>query len=283
MSLVQTIDETEYPESDGRPMGETDVHIDWMIRLRDMLRYRYAGQRVYVGTDLLVYYQEGDPSKFIVPDDFVVKDCDPGDRRTFKIWEEGRGPSVVFEITSRGSRSEDLSYKPQVYARLRVPEYFLYDPTGEYLDPPLQGFRLSGADYEPLEEDGSGSLRSEELGLLLRLDDGKLVLVDQQTNHVLLTEAEAMDAARRAEAAARRAEATARQIAEAARQAAERARQAAEAARQAAEVGRQAAEADRQAAEAARQTAEADRDAAQARAKQLEAEVERLKNELAGR
>jgi Uma2 family endonuclease len=262
MSLVQTIDETQYPESDGRPMGETDVHIDWMIRLRDMLRYRYAGQRVYVGTDLLVYYREGDPSQFVVPDDFVVKDCDPGDRRTFKIWEEGRGPSVVFEITSRSSRSDDLSYKPQIYARLRVPEYFLYDPTGDYLDPPLQGFRLAGADYEPIEEDDSGSLRSEELGLVLRLDEGRLELVDEQTNQVLLTEAEAMDAARQAEAAAR---------------------QVAEAARDAAEAGREAAEKARKAAEAGRQSAEADRDAALARTKQLEAEVERLKNKLADR
>lgn len=32
MSLVQTIDQIEYPESDGKPIGETDVHIDWMIR-----------------------------------------------------------------------------------------------------------------------------------------------------------------------------------------------------------------------------------------------------------
>jgi hypothetical protein len=45
MSLVQTIDQIEYPESDGRPMGETDIHIDWMIRIRDILRYRYLGRQ----------------------------------------------------------------------------------------------------------------------------------------------------------------------------------------------------------------------------------------------
>ena len=25
-------DETDYPESDGKPMAETDVHRDWMVR-----------------------------------------------------------------------------------------------------------------------------------------------------------------------------------------------------------------------------------------------------------
>jgi Uma2 family endonuclease len=146
---------------------------------------------VYVGSDLLIYYRQGDPSKFVVPDDFVVKDCHPHWRRTFKIWEEGRHPNVVFEITSRSSRDEDQMYKPQIYARLGVPEYFLYDPTGEYLDPPLQGFRLVGSDYVPIEPDNSGALRCEELGLLLRLADNNLVLVDEQTSTVLMTAAEA--------------------------------------------------------------------------------------------
>ena len=85
MSLIQTVDQLEYPESDGKPMGETDLHRDWMYRILDILRLRYRGQRVYVASNLLVYYAEGDPSQFIVPDDFVVMDCDPGRRRTFKI------------------------------------------------------------------------------------------------------------------------------------------------------------------------------------------------------
>jgi Uma2 family endonuclease len=175
-------------------MGETDVHIDWMIRIRDILRYRYQGERVYVGANLLVYYVEGDPSKFVVPDDFVVKDCDPGRRRTFKIWEECRVPNVVFEVTSRSSRVEDAVYKPQIYARLGVKEYFLYDPTAEYLDPPLQGFRLEGPDHVRIEPSGSGALKCEELGILLRRDGGDLVLVDVQTGRVLITRGEAAEA-----------------------------------------------------------------------------------------
>lgn len=221
MSLVQTIDETEYPESDGKPMGETDWHIEWMIRIRDILKHRYADQQVYVGTDLLVYYREGDPSKFIVPDDFIVKDCDPRRRRTFKIWQEGRRPNVVFEVTSRSSRDEDQMYKPQIYARLTVPEYFLYDPTGEYLDPPLQGFRLTDSDYVAIEADRAGMLRCAELGILLHLEDGNLVMRDERTQDVLMTRADAEAAARKAEENARKAEENARKAAELALQAAQ--------------------------------------------------------------
>ena len=125
MNLIQTVDQVvEYPDSDGKPMGETDLHRDWMVRILEIMRYRYRGQRVYVASDLIVYYEDGDPTKSVVPDDFVVKECDPGRRRTFKIWEEGKAPDVVFEVTSRGSRREDATWKPQIYARLGILEYF---------------------------------------------------------------------------------------------------------------------------------------------------------------
>ncbi len=40
MSLIQTKSEVEYPESDGKPLGETDLHIDWILRLRAELDRR---------------------------------------------------------------------------------------------------------------------------------------------------------------------------------------------------------------------------------------------------
>ncbi len=207
MSLIQTKYEVEYPESDGKPLGETDLHIDWLLRLRALLKYRYRGQRVYVASDLLLYYVEGEPDKFVVPDGFVVKNCDPGRRRTFKTWEEGKSPDVVFEITSLGSRQEDQVRKPKTYAQLGVKEYFIFDPTSDYLQPPLQGFRLAGGSYQPIEPDEAGSLHCLELGISLRLEGEDLVMHDLVTGEVLQTEAEA-------EAAAREAEQTARQAAE---------------------------------------------------------------------
>jgi hypothetical protein len=100
MSLVSSDAAIDYPESDGRPMGETDWHIEWTLRLRDMLKLRNRGQKVYVASDLLLYYNEGVPRDFVVPDGFVVLDCEQRPRRVFKTWEEQRVPNVVFEFTS---------------------------------------------------------------------------------------------------------------------------------------------------------------------------------------
>lgn len=194
MSLQSPSIEVVYPESDGKPMGETDLHRDWMVRIIDLLKHRYAGQRVYVSGDLLVYYQEGNPRKFVVPDAFVVKDCDPGPRRTFLIWKEERVPNVVFETTSLASKKKDTRDKPELYARLGIPEYFVYDPTADYLDPPLAGYRLTPAGYVRLEPDARGRLRSEELSVELLLEDGELAVYDAASGERLLTEAEAAEA-----------------------------------------------------------------------------------------
>ncbi|MBP88189.1 MAG: hypothetical protein CMJ64_15975 [Planctomycetaceae bacterium] len=107
MSIDHSAIEIEYPESDGKPMGETDLHRNWMVRIIDIMQHRYRGQQVYVSGDLLLYYEEGNPKKFFVPDAFVVLDCKPGLRRTFKVWEEERIPSTIFEVTSRSTKSED--------------------------------------------------------------------------------------------------------------------------------------------------------------------------------
>ncbi|HUG91958.1 MAG TPA: Uma2 family endonuclease [Planctomycetaceae bacterium] len=221
MKLTEPPLEIEYPESDGKPMGETDVHRSWLFRLIDMLAYRHRGQQVYVSGDLLVYYEEGRPQKFVVPDVFAVKDCDPRQRRIFKTWEEGRVPSVIFELTSESTRREDAVFKPKTYARLRVPEYFLYDPTGEYLNPPLRGFRLIDDGYCPIEPDASGALVCEQLNVLLRLESGQLCLFDRTTGDRLLTEGEAERAAREREQRAREAEQRVREQEHAARLAAE--------------------------------------------------------------
>ena len=80
----------------------------------------------------------------------MVQGVAKGERRTYRLWEEGQSPEVVFDISSRGSRLEDLGTKRAVYAMLGVREYFLYDPLGEYLRPPLQGYRLQDGKYQRL-------------------------------------------------------------------------------------------------------------------------------------
>jgi Uma2 family endonuclease len=197
MSRYPTLDQDiDYPESDGKPVGETDLHIDWIFRIRELLRWRYRTQRVYVASNLLVYFEPGDPSKFVVPDAFVVLDSAPQRRRTYKLWEEGKAPDVVFEVTSRSTRREDETVKPAVYARLGVREYFLYDPSGEYLRPPLRGFRLEQGRYRHIEPDERGWLACARLDITLCLENGDLVLLDARTGQRQPTEAEAERAER---------------------------------------------------------------------------------------
>jgi Uma2 family endonuclease len=203
MSASSSVREIVYPESDGKPMGESDLHRNWMVRIIDLLSTRYRGQRVYVSGDLLVYYEEGNPKKFVVPDAFVVLDSDPGMRRVYKVWEEGRPPDVVFETTSRSTRRKDESIKPAKYHLLGVKEYFLYDPTRDYLKPPLQGHRLEAGGFARIEADASGALESRTLGLLLRLDGAELVMHDARTGERLQTQAEAAEARAKAEGEAR--------------------------------------------------------------------------------
>jgi Uma2 family endonuclease len=206
--ITTTATQIHYPESDGKPMGETDVHIDALIYLREALRdYFRDDPRMYVAGNMLLYYEEGNPAVCVAPDVFVVQGVAKGERRTYRLWEEGQAPVVVFEITSQGSRLEDLGTKRAIYAMLGVREYFLYDPLGEYLRPPLQGYRLQEGEYQRLPPGGEGGFTSQALGLELWVEDGRLRLVNPVTGERLLTAAEALVARRVADARASRAEA----------------------------------------------------------------------------
>ena len=214
MSIAFISESIDYPESDGEPMGETDLHRDWMVRILEILRHRYRGQRVYIASDLLVYYEEGVPAKFVVPDDFIVLDCDPGRRRIFKTWEEKRAPDVVFEVTSHSSRRIDTVKKPVIYEQMGVKEYFIYDPTSDYLKPALQGFRLIDG-YLTQIVSVNEVLRCETLQLGLRLVGGALEFFDLQTSELAVDEAESERAAKESERAAKELERDARERVEA--------------------------------------------------------------------
>jgi Uma2 family endonuclease len=179
MRRVIEVTECRYPETDGKPMGETDMQRNEMVRHVELLRRYFEGQRVYVSGDLLVYYEQGNPKKFVVPDAFVVKGVRQSPRRIYKIWEEGHAPHVIIETTSRKTRKRDMIVKPELYRKLGVKEYFLFDPEGDYLDPTLQGYRLDGVDYQRLaygNRNGGNrnGLWSEELQLTLFADAGIL-------------------------------------------------------------------------------------------------------------
>src|SRR5438874_6635919 len=89
-----------YPESDGKPMAETDVHRDEMVYFIEALKHHFRGEEVYVSGNLLLYYEEGNPKKSISPDGLVAFGLSPGQRRIYQTWVEGKAPDLVIELTS---------------------------------------------------------------------------------------------------------------------------------------------------------------------------------------
>lgn len=198
---------TIYPESDGKPVGETDFHIAVIFYLRAALRYHFRRvDRLYAAANMLFYYEEGDPHAVTSPDVFVVKGIPNQARRTYKLWEEKAVPCTIFEITSKSSRLEDIGTKKGLFEMLGVREYFLFDPLDEYLRPRFQGFELDEGYYRPLDPAPDGTLRSRELDLILRPEADFLRIVDPETGIAVPSLEEA---AERAQAEADRAQAEA--------------------------------------------------------------------------
>ena len=244
MNAIPLEEEIHYPESDGEPVAETELHLEELVYVWQALRERFQEEPdVFVGADLFLYYRRGDPSAVVAPDGFVVKGVPkrlPGNRRRRKyvLWEEGQVPCFVLETTSESTHSAD-DKKKDTYERLGVAEYFQFDPLGEYLSPPLQGYRLAQGRYRRVRPQPDGSLVSLTTGVVFRPEGTQLRLTDAATGAPLLRKEEEAAARRQAEkraateaAARRRAEKKAAAEAEARRQAEERAAAEAEARRQ---------------------------------------------------
>ena len=284
----------EYPESDGKPVGETDVHRREILHTIETLERHFRdAPDIYVSGNLMFYYEEGNPSAVVSPDVFVVKGVRKGLRRTYKLWDEGVAPCVVIEMTSRSTRLEDKGNKRALYAQLGVREYFLFDPLGEYLKPPLQGFTLVDGEYAALPVESDGGIISRELGLKLYRDETVLRLFDLASGREVVRTEDLSDVLQQALSIVQQAEEQARLAAEHARLAAAQAQQEADARRRAEEQARlaaaqaqQEADARRRAEEQAQREAEARRRAeeqaqreAEAR-RRAEAEIERLRAEF---
>jgi Uma2 family endonuclease len=170
-------DDLDYPTSDGKPMAETDWHRILMADLIQSLEEFFrADPLVYVSGNLLVYYEPGNKHKRVAPDVFVVRGVAKHDRRNFLIWREGKAPEFVIEVTSSSTRREDLGKKFALYRDvLKVKEYFLFDLFGDYLDPPMQGFRLRKGQYVPIKP-VAGRLPSRVVGLHLERAGNELCL-----------------------------------------------------------------------------------------------------------
>ncbi len=213
MQNQASIQQIVYPETDGEPMAETDLHAKLMIDLWFALNnYFRDDPQVYVTRNLFLYYVKGDPKKRVAPDVFFVRGVPKGDRRVYFLWEEGVVPQVVVEISSLGTWREDVFKKFNTYQSLGVEEYYIFDPTSDYMkDQPLLGFRLEDGQYVEMEVK-DGRLHSQALGLDFVHIGETLRLVNPATGETLLTPEEESIARMKAVEARQRVEAENEQL-----------------------------------------------------------------------
>ena len=219
-----------YPESDGKPMADTDLHIQWIIWMREVLKGHFVLRpEVYISGNIMMYDVEGPLRTAVSPDILVSIGIGQKPRRTYKVWEEGKAPDFVMEFSSKRTYQNDLDGKVSHYASMGIPEYFLYDVDRRYLPSALMGFRLVDATYMQVPLADDGGLHSEVLELNFHLLDDGFGIYNPIVGQWLQTPAEsATERAQQAEERADQAEEHAHQVEERAEQEIE-ARQKAEA------------------------------------------------------
>jgi len=209
LSIDQQGSDVLYPDSDGKPMAESDLARDYLIYCVESLSIYFQSRHdVYVSGNLFIYYKQGVPDAVVAPDVFVVFGVEKKKRQSYKVWEEGsKVPAFVLEVTSKTTQEKDEEDKPKKYQRLGVLEYFQFDPTGDYLQPQLKGVRLIDGQFQviapTLLPDGGLSIPSVALALELHLSAGELRFYNPQTGQKLLSHAETEQALETTEQARR--------------------------------------------------------------------------------
>lgn len=171
------------PDQSDRP----DDSMEQMLELEEIvniLRARFTDfnrrDDVFIGRENKVCYDPRNLNVRVEPDAFVAfgvesKAIPP--RRLYLPWEAGKPPDWVLEIASESTGRVDVQSKPAIYARVGVPEFWRFDPSGgNYHDRPLSGWRLVDGEYREIElttePDGILKGYSEVLELSFAWDEG---------------------------------------------------------------------------------------------------------------
>lgn len=169
-------------------MAETDTHRNLLSELISQLEVFFAAREdVYVSGNIMFYYEEGEPAEVISPDVMVCFDIPKRQRTSYKTWEENDVvPSVVIEISSRGTWKKDRIEKRLLYEMLGVKEYFIFNPLDLKSDSSFLAYRLRNGEYESIKIENQ-KVGSEILGLDLIIRDQTLRLYNSTNGEFLKT------------------------------------------------------------------------------------------------
>jgi Uma2 family endonuclease len=157
------------------PEMESSLHYLQLLLLVTCLEWHWRDRNNYfIGANLTIYFsrQQLKNRDFRGPDFFLVNDVDGHPRPSWVVWEEdGQYPNLIIELLSESTENVDRGIKKQLYQdRFRTPEYFWFSP--DSLE--FRGYRLVGHEYQEIPTTSANQRWSEELGLYLGVEQGKL-------------------------------------------------------------------------------------------------------------
>ena len=233
-------DELRLPSEKMEPKSSRKFRI--MMYCFFGLQKRWWERRdVFVGADQLVHWDPDydsceNPANFPPsPDVYVAFGVADRTRSSYVVWEEGKPPDFALEIVPPAILGPGERKLRDIYAKMGVPDFFLYNPETKRI-PALTGFELRDGRYMPLPEErvaqGIVGIRSNVLKLYVCIrptgpgtHDSTLSLYDPATGKFLPTSQDLVDGIlrraerraaaekERAEAAKKRAEAAERELA----------------------------------------------------------------------
>ena len=210
MTLTQTF--IPYKRHSGHDAQIAQMDWDLQPELRDMyhypvfrdmfptldsliLRNRSPGS-THVDGGTFICYDPSDLNRRLSPDFYVsfgvdtkaIRDRSAG----YLIWEAGKPPDFALEVASPTTARNDSTHKKDIYGRIGITEYWLFDPSGgDLYDDALAGYELVGGAYEPMsittEPDGHRKGFSKVLGLTLCWQDGAFRVFDEITGDYVLS------------------------------------------------------------------------------------------------
>ena len=183
-----------YPETDGMPLPDGYHQSPLYVKAVSTLDVHFRDTPgVDVNGDIFIYYDKTNIHNAVASDVIVAFEVDVDqidEADSYFTWLVGKPPEFVMEIGSESTAKRDLEFKRELYARLGIRNYWLFDPPdGSRYGFILKGLRLERGEYQeiPMIEGPGDNIRgySDALGLDLRWEDGVIRLYNPATGEYL--------------------------------------------------------------------------------------------------
>jgi len=168
VTILDVLSDPRNAMAEGRPHKKAKGQVMDMLTLH----FGSIGRIIYLAEEMAVLYPG---EEVFSPDILAVVDVpQPEDdpRMAWVVTAEKRGLDLVIEVLHQGDRKKDLVLNVERYARLGIPEYFVYDR----LKQQVIGYRLPSPEATRYQRilPQAGRLPSMVLGLDLAVSKGTL-------------------------------------------------------------------------------------------------------------